>query len=559
MAVGRLLLQRGAELAGIASIAPMTGSPDVSWISRRSRGSGRGIRDLVQQDRVGPVGNHRQVERLGIGSRGTRPPRGSAGRAHRRSAAGRRDARTKLHDEPAIGSPSVPSTTESSAAAAAGRTGRGRPPRASARRRGAGPAGRSPARPPPSPSGRPASGNAGLASLRWVNPASIARQATEGSGPLALVARPSRGSRSSTPRGLAGRGTLALLRAQANRRPSTTLARLTSTHPGATGPAFRQSLHAPPIRAADARLPACATILQPRSYRREDRNRAPVSGAGMMHSCVRRRRCSRDDARGSTRSSLIVLPQSNTNLWRRSNDRAASGSGQGFSEPSPASHSAPRFRRHSPTARPSHGTSVGDVSPPGHSPCRLTAFPIPYAPPSGLPYPVNPSTVGRDPAMPRSTSWTCRSDFGRRSRPASPQCPATGQRLAPGHGVRPGRDEHRPGDSAEIRTRLRKSRGRRQLQRQSPPPQPRRRHRRTPRSPPSGPRRPASSRRSTPPASPSASTGVPPTASTAAVTRSPANSATPTPAESATAKQLRELLVERLQLLEEFEKASDGV
>ena len=101
--------------------------------------------------RVAPAaGDHRddrQVERLGDRTQ-------VAGMLARCRTAGRRS-----------GSPSVPSTTDSSAEAAARANSRRQTARRhQPRRRGDGPAGRSPGRPPPWPSGRPGCGNAGLAS-----------------------------------------------------------------------------------------------------------------------------------------------------------------------------------------------------------------------------------------------------------------------------------------------------------------------------------------------------------------------------------------------------------
>ena len=153
--------------------------------------------------------------------------------------------------------------------------------------------------------------------------------------------------------------------------------------------------------------------------------------------------------------------------------------------------------------------------------------------------------------MPRSTSWTCRSDFGRRSWPlhrstlrlAGFGLLATASGLAATNAAQEARSTSGPAPQVSVKSPVTTAK--------APAP-----------TPPTALSEAEVAALRTETAgqlqtiSPAASTGVPPAASTAAVTRSPATSATPVPAESATAKQLRELLVERLQLLEEFEKAS---
>ena len=195
-----------------------------------------------------------------------------------------------------------------------GRTGRGRPPRASARRRGAGPAGRSPARPPPWPSGRRASGNAGLASSDGST-----RPASPGTPPRA----PARSRWSPGPVAGAGHLRLAVSRDGARwhssgpKRPGDRAhlgsARFdASRHDGAGIPPIPPPASSPvPTETRPGRRrrhpPALASL---RGARPE--TRLPRRGAGINALLRRTAMDLRNDARGSTRSSLIVLPQSNT-------------------------------------------------------------------------------------------------------------------------------------------------------------------------------------------------------------------------------------------------------
>ena len=248
---------------------------------------GRRIRDLVQQDRVGSVRGSSAGGTTRYRSRGTRPPRRPAGPAPGRSAAGRRDARTSCTMSRRPGCRASLRPPRVRRPPPPGRTGRGRAPPASARRRGAGPAGRSPVRPPPWPSGRRGSGNAGLAS-------------SDGSTRPASPGRPPRVPARSrwSPGPVAGAGHLRLAVSRDGARWHSSGPRQTGdrAHPGPahfdTSRRDRAGIPPLPPRGSpsvptETRRPASATVLEPRSRRREDRNKAPVSGAGMMHSCVR--------------------------------------------------------------------------------------------------------------------------------------------------------------------------------------------------------------------------------------------------------------------------------
>ena len=194
LAVGRMPLHRGADLGHRLDRADDR-QPGRQMDQPAEPRQGAGVGDLVQQDRVGPLGDHRQVEGLGIAPAardhredrqvqrlGDRPQ--VAGMLARAARASRRRVRP-ASPRPPTARPSPPP----------GRTGRGRPPAASARGRGAGPAS-----PVTWPTASFAVRQARVRKCctrqpRWVSPASIARQATDGSGPVALVARPRRGSR----------------------------------------------------------------------------------------------------------------------------------------------------------------------------------------------------------------------------------------------------------------------------------------------------------------------------------------------------------------------------
>src|SRR5262249_39762435 len=79
-------------------------------------------------------------------------------------------------------------------------------------------------------------------------------------------------------------------------------------------------------------------------------------------------------AKGANRSSLIVLYQSDTNLWRRSNDRDASEQVKGVLGPM-RPQSGPDRVANVPASRPSAARDSGPRVRPGrHSPCPCPTF-----------------------------------------------------------------------------------------------------------------------------------------------------------------------------------------
>ena len=187
-----------------------------------------------------------------------------------------------------------------------------------------------------------------------------------------------------------------------------------------------------------------------------------------------------------------------------------------------------------------------------HSPCPCPPFPIPYAPSSGSPHPANATSGGREPAR-------CRHPRIGPSGPGSRAETATipGTRASPGcmlsssspwrRRVSAQENPTSPGDppldAAGLATR--------RPTRTATPPTVRcrgRRHARRGRRTAPG-HQSIGRRRRRPPRRPPGSTAAAPSSTTAATTS----------AESAADKQLRELLQERLRLLDEYDKAIDIV
>ena len=115
-----------------------------------------------------------------------------------------------------------------------------------------------------------------------------------------------------------------------------------------------------------------------------------------MHSCIKWRDILRI-AKGADQSSLIVLPQSNSNRWRRSNDRDTPEQVKGFPRLTAASGRAEN-RDGIPVERaPRPRGRIPLEGPHRHSPCPCRTFPIPYAPSSGSPHPMDAPSSARDP------------------------------------------------------------------------------------------------------------------------------------------------------------------
>ena len=150
--------------------------------------------------------------------------------------------------------------------------------------------------------------------------------------------------------------------------------------------------------------------------------------------------------------------------------------------------------------------------------------------------------------MPTSPNRAVRSGFAGPRRPRSRPTPVRVLGCMLSFVLGPGGDESRPGESERPGGSVRGPAG------LEPDGQPGRRHAaqadRSPRSPPCTPRPPGSSRSINPPMPERRPPGRP--SDHARPSPAPAT----TPAESAADKQLRELFQERLQLLEEYEKAS---